>query len=318
MKYFNKLTPLALALGFAAGAAQAVTINSGLVGGEQNRLQDESRESYVDANNDGKFGVGDVIFGYIKIDKFNPSGLDANNQVYGVFSQQVANNSSGINLFFEATTVAGLRLTDLLGGNPNVGSNALAAFYDRSTPYTADLTISKPAGSPTSMKDYIDYIRNNGTLRLAAGFVDADDFLYSLINPLSGITVGSSTSMILSAPSGSTVAFNTGALSLTYNATGLEFEEQDAGGGADGQVLVAEGTTGSATGTSQLPAPTNTWKNAGPGFSQCKSPTTGADTDCGFTDKNNFFVTPIPEPGSLSLFSAALLGLAGFARRRKS
>jgi hypothetical protein len=327
MKYFNKLTPLALALGFAAGAAQAVTINSGLVAGANN-LIDESRETYVDANNDGKFGVGDVIFGYIRISDFQPSGNTANNQVYGVFSQQIAAGSAGRNVIFEATTVAGLRLKDLLGGDANVGTNALAAFYDRPTAYT-DLINSEPPTAPTSMPGYLDYIRNNGALRLVAGFGDADDFLFSEVSLLAagaGLFVGGSNTSILTARFADTMASNFGAFSILYEDTDWSFNEIGTFNPltftpADGGVLISSGTTSGASGADVLPV-THNWQDAGGSYRQCSTSTspTSPDANCGFTNKNNFSVNAykVPEPDSLGLFSAALLGLAGFARRRKS
>lgn len=325
MKNFNKLAPLALALGFAVGTAQATTINGGLVAGANNLL-DESRETYVDANNDGKFGVGDVIFGYIRISDFQPSGNTAANQVYGVFSQQIAAGSFGRNVVFQATTVAGLRLNDLLGGDANIGANALAAFYDRPTAYT-DLINSEPPTAPTSMPGYLDYIRNNGTLRLVAGFGDADDFLFSEISLLGagmGLTVGSSNSSILSAHFADTLASNFGAFSILYENTDWSFNEIGTfnpltGSAADGGVLISSGTTSGAVGSDVLPA-THNWQDAGGSFKQCATSATGGDANCGFTNKNNFSVNvyKTPEPGSLGLFSAALLGLAGMVRRRKS
>lgn len=317
MKQFNKLAPLALALGFAAGAAQAVTINNGLVAGS-NTLEDASRETYVDVNNDGRFNAGDVIFGYIQIANLSPAGLVANNQIYGIFSQQIAASSSGRNVVFEATTAAGLTLKDLTGGNANVGANALAAFYDRSTPYTNLITTSAP-GAPSSMQDYLNYIYNNGTLRVVAGFGDADDFLVSEINStFSGsMSVGSSNAPIINLSSGIRVAANDGAFSVLYNNTDWVFNEQALTPTIDGQILVSGGSTTGSGNSTPLP---QTWLDAGAGNRQCTS-SAGVDTNCGFTDKNDFVVDVakrVPEPGSLSLFSAALLGLAGFARRRKS
>lgn len=317
MKYFNKLTPLALALGFAAGAAQAVTINNGLVLGS-NTLEDASRETYVDVNNDGRFNAGDVIFGYIQIANLSPAGAVANNQIYGIFSQQIAASSSGRNVVFEATTAAGLTLKDLAGGNAHVGANALAAFYDRSTPYT-NLTTTAAPGAPTSMQDYLNYIHSNGTLRVVAGFGDADDFLVSEINSAfsSTMSVGDSNAPIINLGAGVRVAANDGAFSVLWNNTDWDFNEQALTATIDGQILVSGGSTTGSGNSTPLP---QTWLNAGAGNPQCTS-SLGADTNCGFTDKNDFVVDvsrKVPEPGSLGLFSAAMLALAGFARRRKS
>ena len=89
---------LAAGFGMGLGTAQAVTINEGLVPGVFNLLIDESREAFIDNPGtlaDGKFGTGDVIIGYFKIDSFNTKPAPANNQVYAIFSQQVTCAGAG-------------------------------------------------------------------------------------------------------------------------------------------------------------------------------------------------------------------------------
>lgn len=325
MRNLKQLRPIALALGLAVASfsAQAVLIGQGLVGGD-NTLIDESREAYVDANTNGKFDAGDVIFGYIRISDFQPGGSTGNNQVYGVFSQQIASTSAGRNVDFVATTVNGLTLKDLLGGNMNVGVNSLAAFFDSPTPYT-DLINSNPPGPPANMQGYIDYINNNGTLELVAGFSDFDDFLYSEITTGAfnqGIQIGSSNAAFATAGASLTLANNSGAFSLSYNNTGRIFNDlvpvlnPYAPGFILAEVAVSSGTTAGSAGAVN-PDPKN-WLDAGPGYVQCATTTPGVDANCGFIDKNNFSVNVIPEPGSLALVSMALFGLTGFARRRKN
>jgi hypothetical protein len=328
MKYLNKLTPLALALGLAAGAAQAVTINGGLVAGN-NVLSDESRETYVDANKDGLFNIGDVVFGYVRISDFQPSGNPANLQVWGVFSEEIAAGSGGRDVIFKPTTVAGLTLKELLGNDARVGANSFAAMYDSPVGFT-DMINAAPPTNPTSMQGYFDYIRTTGTLRIVGGFVDSNDFLYSENTRQGALQVGDPNGGIANAPFGPlSIASNFGAISITYNATDWLFNDvptqnplQLGGwGNAQGQIVISSGTTGGGAGA--LPNPDN-WKNAGNDSSgnpylQCN--VGGVDQNCGFTDKNDFAVNAykqLPEPGSLGLFSTALLGLAGFARRRKS
>ncbi|MCQ1549069.1 MAG: PEP-CTERM sorting domain-containing protein [Candidatus Accumulibacter phosphatis] len=323
MKNLKQLTPVALALGLAMASigAQAVTIGTGLVPG-LNDLIDESRETYVDVNSNGRFDAGDVIYGYIRLSDFQPSGLDPNNQAYGVFSQEIDAKSSGRDVYFKPTTVAGLTLNDLLSNDANVNASAIAAFYDRSTPFV-DLINNNPPGPPASMDGYIDYIHDNGTLRIVAGFSDIDDFLYSEISSPAtalGIGIGSSNAPFVSANSSFTIASNSGAFSISYNATGKTFNDlvqvfNPSGGLVLAEVAVSSGSTGGAAGDSVKPQPKN-WLNAGGAFTQCL--TTGGDTNCGFTDKNNFTVNVVPEPGSLFLFSLALLGLTSFARGRKN
>lgn len=319
----NKLASVMMVAGLlAAGVAQAATINGGLVGG-LNSVLDESRESYVDGNNNGLFDAGDVIFGYIRISDFQPKGAQGNNQVYGVFSQQVMAGSAGRDVIFGATTVAGLRLKDLLGGDANVNASALAAFYDKPTSYV-DLINSNPPGPPASMGGYLDYIRNNGTLRLVAGMDQADDFLYSEISRQAaglGVLVGSSNAIFANAAlnSGYTVASNFGAFTFSYNNTNFAFDEVQTfnpvtGLFVDANIVISSGTTSGANGSNTLPSPTN-WKEAGGAFAQCGTP--AGDVACGFQNKNDFLVNvAVPEPGSLALASLALIALGGLARRK--
>lgn len=306
----------------AVGAAQAATINGGLVSG-LNSILDESRESYVDANRNGLFDVGDVIYGYIRISDFQPKGVTGNNQVYGVFSQQVLAGSAGRNVLFGATTVAGLRLVDLLGGDANVNTSAIAAFYDKPTPYT-DIINVNPPGPPTSMGGYLDYIRTNGTLRLVAGLDQADDFLFSEITAQAaglGVTVGAANAVFANPllTSAFTVAGNFGGFTFSYNNTDFSFDEvltfnPVTGLFVNADIAISSGTTSGANGANTLPSPNN-WKEAGGAFAQCA--TALGDAACGFQNKNDFLVNvAVPEPGSLALTSLALLALGGLARRK--
>lgn len=333
----KKLKSMALAIGLAmagAGTAQAVTLSNALVGGP-NDLIDESRETYVDANSNGLFDVGDVIFGYIRISDAQPKGAGGNNQIYGVFSQEIIASqpgsligpTAGRNVFFGPTTVAGLTLSDLLGGDPNVSTTSIAAFYDKPAPYI-DLVNNNPPGPPADMPGYIDYIRTNGTLRLVAGFNDPDDFLYSEISLGAfgaGIAVGAPNGPFVTALSSFTLASNFGAFSVQYqDALPYIFQDIVPVIGPLGLVLaevgISSGTTGGADGASVNPQPKN-WLDAGGAYTQCLY--TGPDgvprdTNCGFTDKNNFTVNVIPEPGTLALASVALLAAGGLARRRRN
>lgn len=319
----NKLASVMMVAGLlAVGVTQAATVNGGLVGG-LNSVLDESRESYADANGNGLFDAGDVIFGYIRISDFQPKGVPGNNQVYGVFSQQIMAGSAGRNVIFGATTVAGLTLKDLLGGDANVNASAVAAFYDRPTSYT-DLINNNPPGPPASMGGYLDYIRTNGTLRLVAGFDQADDFLFSEITLQAatlGMAVGGANAIFANPAlnSGYTVAGNFGGFTFSYNNTDFTFDEVQTYNPVTGlfvnaDIIISSGTTSGANGANTLPSPTN-WKEAGGAFAQCGTP--AGDVACGFQNKNDFLVNvAVPEPGSLALTSLALIALGGLARRK--
>ena len=211
-----KALAAAAALGMFGASQAQTTINNGLTPGAQNLVSDESRETYVDANRNGLFDTGDVIFGYIQIQNFSPSGALAGNAVYGVFSQQVTSITGTTNINFGATTVAGLTL-QALTGNAAAPAGSIASFYDNAAGYGTNL-ITTALGGATSMKDYIDFITGNGTLRLTAGLSRPSDFLVSGSN-----FAGAPNSNFINLPSGIQVAATGGGLSVVQNNTNFSY-----------------------------------------------------------------------------------------------
>jgi len=304
---------VALAFGLATSAG-AVTINGGLTSGALNTIEDQDREAYIDANGDGLISVGDVFIGVVRIDNFLPAGLQANNQVYGIISNQII-GFTPLGLIqavaLGPTTVAGLTLADLTGDANNTG--AMVAVYDAAAPFSQDL-INNPTGP--SMLDMIDLITGEGTLRLATGIVDptaGNDYLTAYVG--AGFGVGSPNGIFTVTPTSANFGNYGGGLSVMYNNTAFSFLDNVvtvdlATGLHTTQLGIANGAFRGAVGDGN-----EAIFGSVPGQTQCSV----ADglAPCGFVTDADFFVSPVPEPGSLALLGAALLGFAGLRRKAK-
>lgn len=331
-----KALSLGLAAGFMiglGGVAQAAptTIVQGLVPNTNNLIIDESREAYVDSGPngtaDGIFGVGDVIVGYIKISSFSTSGKDAGNAVYGIFTQQVTAINGQV-VTFGATTTAGLTLSNLTG--VAVAPGGIIALYDNPAGFGVDLEVNAPGGA-TTMKDYTDYIKNNGSLELIAGINPADpnNFLHSV-----SALAGAPTANLIGIPSSVTIANTAAGLDISLNNTPFGYAHDVIASSPVGEsplfftlndIAASSGTVaGTGTAGTGLASPNpQTWLSAaGYGnFTQCSVPNGEffINTPCGFIDKNNFNIHPtqVPEPGSLLLLGVALLATGGAGTLRK-
>ena len=321
----------ALALGFGATGSHATTIANGLTPGVNNLLIDESREAYVDVNRNGLFDAGDVIFGYVKIDTFNPKGVSANNAVYGVFSLEVVSQGTGTLggpvQTLKASTTAGLTLSDLT--HTVLPANSVFALYDVAAVggYLHNLVLNAPPGA-VSMFDYINYLVGfpvNGEgakLELVASITnppDVNNFVRAVVNDPAA-TLGSPNAGLVNLPSSLTLASTFADSFFSVNNTPFDYAPlvpvRDPLTGIIGlnQFGVSAGPISGSAGANPQP---QTWLNA-PGFAQCL---VGAvNTPCGFIDKNNFNVIPIarvPNPGSLLLLGAGLLMIGARVIRRK-
>ena len=107
--------------------AQTGYLSTILVDGVVNVFEDQSREVFFDRSDvngpfgggpDGIFGVGDILTGFVRIDdKTAPDGVDLNNQVYAIFSQEITSVDDSVTgsaiSFGPVTPGLGLTLTDL-------------------------------------------------------------------------------------------------------------------------------------------------------------------------------------------------------------
>jgi hypothetical protein len=317
MKGMFKQAVVASAAAVLSASALAVTVNEGLQPGF-NTIQDEDREAYVDVNRNGIVDVGDVFVGFVRMSDFLPSsgsGQPANNQVYGVISNQiVAQTANTVSL--GTTTVVGLRLQDLTGNANTAG--AMYAIYDRSIPYQDLINLSAPGA--TSMAQDISYIAANGTLRLTGGIVGGTDFVTPFFTTPSICGPGASTSGIPALTTSITCGNFQGGVSVLYNNTGLVFNgdvpvlDPLTGTITNHQIGIANGAIKGTVGDPQ----SSVYTNLGiAGFQQCL--VNGVNTPCGFNTKADFIVSvaAVPEPASMALVGAALLGL-GVARRRRN
>ena len=243
-----------------AGPTQASIFQNTHVGGVLNVYNDQSYESIFDLAGgadgseapDGKFGVGDVIVGWLRLDDRSiPSGAPTipDDDLYAVFTQEVSAltkedlfNGDGdlvstkYDLTFKPTTVAGLTLEDLVGSLPaGLKGDAAVALYE-------DVGINLDSTSPGDVDsdgsltifDFIDRIAM-GNRDLIAGFGDGvvedlagDDFWVGEGTVgVGGLNLFDDLTVLYGAPtnSPSVATFNIG-LSVLYADNGVEYLEK--------------------------------------------------------------------------------------------
>jgi hypothetical protein len=335
----KKLSVQAMALGFAlavSAGAQASFLSGQLTPNTLNIFEDNSREAAVDVNRNGLFDVGDVLIGFIRIDlKSSPNTATYDNQIYAIFSQQmtgqVACTSGGNCQTFAATTVAGLRLSDIVAG---ADPNGIAAVYSGGP--ISDLIATAPGGFLT---DYFNVIKTM-TLDLVAGIggagtnADGADFLTARAEvPANFGAAGAGCANFLSMlclTGTDTVASYAAGLSIlqTFGGTSA-FTFADNVSSINFANLALSGprfqlsiSGGNATGGSGDPnmASWGDVSNLG-NFAQCGFANNEPGfLPCGFIDNADFGIRPlaVPEPATLILLGSGLAVAAyGLRKSRK-
>lgn len=282
----------------------------------------------VDIDNNGFVSAGDIYLGYLALDaRTAPTGLDldvteTNTDIIIPFSLTLTNfDDTGATTLLEwgETTLAGFTLQDLLGGAlpaQDITGDPLAVVYT-GWPDNAN----NPQDSASGFTDIIDVINDigaNATQELILGLADTsphggdDHFLGELDAGLNGsyaLLDAASTASFFSLHAGLSVLTN-----LTGNVTfGPTLDDQASQDTPHGQptfqnfdILIPNGD-GNAVAPGDL-------KN----FLNQTVTVNGTAYDLhGIINNADAALTPtIPEPGTLALLSAGLLGF-GAIRRRK-
>lgn len=261
MKTKRLLTSLALALsvGGATTAAQALSLSDIVVGGTLNRFEDQSREAVFDVDGQGTLNAGDVFAGFLRLDeRVDPSPgtvlSTGNNYIYAAFAIEIEAiastvtpigsdiNGNGFDDFavsnsitWKASTVDGLKLEDILGISlpaQEVAGGAIAAIFSSTGLNQIASPNSDAAGVSGVLLDVAE-IAAAGDLELVAGLADGSDDTFfssdSFIDDLEDSVILALEGLPLNAIPGianaTTLATFQAGLSILTNVSGVQFDE---------------------------------------------------------------------------------------------